>query len=989
MLSRVDETRMRWVQAALALGWLVLIASLFYDPITPRLTRADNLSSPFRLSGHPVFVQGRQLEQTPYQMGVRVFWTMVVPCVPLFLMVFGHEAWRRICPLSFFSQLPRMLGIQSRVRRFSRTSGQVEERLRLVGPESWLRRNVWYVQFGLLWLGLSARLVWINSSRPALGSFLLFVIASTIFVGYRFGGKTWCNYICPASVIQRIYTEPRGLFESQAHLQKQPVTQSMCRVSTPGGVQSNCVGCVSPCPDIDLERAYWQTLDHPGRRFAYYGYFGLIVGFYSYYYLYAGNWDYFYSGAWTHECGTLSAATLLGPGLYIGGMAIPIPKLVAAPLTIALFIGMAYVLGCSLERLYERSMARSGRPVDRRLVLHRSFSVTTFLSINTFYLFAGRPNIRLLPEVLQTTLSAAIVTLSALWLVRSLDRTPTRYQRESVVNTLTKQLKKFKTDFSRFLEGRTLDDLAPDEVYLLAKTAPGFSQDQKQGVYKNVLRESIASGRTNSSLSLTMLAELRAQVGVTEDQHHAMLRDLGIEDPSLLDPHARKEQETQLRLDNYSSAFQALVERAMEQGIAPDNLAESPSFSTELRGLQSVYQISAEEHALTQNRLDRRGASWRDHTGQLLREVGRLTAFMYSLRHLTPDPANPVCRILHRGVGEQRHRHAATLLGIAAAADEEAVLHFAVALRGLLGEEAMELTRSKAWKGAIEANPGVEGKVLEALSGSVPLEPALPNPAFATFGFRDAIAAAPDPALVYAVLAEDPDPIMSGTAMVALARINAGKAGDLLRSKAGEFDEVPWFLREISTDLALTPAPNAKPHATVITTGFEIVPASTLSKLSWLIDIDLFLQMPLGALAGLARRGELRRYPSGASICQEGQRSDAMFLLLSGEADVFTNREEGVESLGRVSTGQTIGEMGVFTKKPRAATVVVSSETADVLAFSEEHLDEVWENPHASRGVLLRVFEYYQQARGHGHVLASPPEPPSTTSFPGTEDPSQ
>ena len=314
MFSGVDETRMRRVRGTLASAWLVLIVSLFYDPITPWLTRPDNPASPFRLSAHVVVVQGQVLEQAPYPMGRRIFWTMVLPCVPLFLMVFGHEAWRRVCPLSFYSQIPRMFGRQSRLRLFSRTSGLVEEKLRLVDPESWLKKHFWYVQFGFLAFGLSTRLVAINASGPALGVFFLALITLSIAVGYLFGGKTWCNYICPISVVQRIYTEPHGLFESQAHLQKQPVTQSMCRVSTAAGTQSNCVGCISPCPDIDLERAYWQTLDHPGRRFAYYGYFGLVLGFYSYYYLYAGNWDYYFSGIWTHEAGVLSAATLFGPG---------------------------------------------------------------------------------------------------------------------------------------------------------------------------------------------------------------------------------------------------------------------------------------------------------------------------------------------------------------------------------------------------------------------------------------------------------------------------------------------------------------------------------------------------------------------------------------------------------------------------------------------------------------------------------------------------
>ncbi len=37
---------------------------------------------------------------------------MVVPSAIFVVLVFGHEFWRRICPLYFFSQLPRALGMK-------------------------------------------------------------------------------------------------------------------------------------------------------------------------------------------------------------------------------------------------------------------------------------------------------------------------------------------------------------------------------------------------------------------------------------------------------------------------------------------------------------------------------------------------------------------------------------------------------------------------------------------------------------------------------------------------------------------------------------------------------------------------------------------------------------------------------------------------------------------------------------------------------------
>ncbi len=180
-------------------------------------------------------------------------------------------------------------------------------------------------------------------------------------------------------------------------------------------------------------------------------------------------------------------------------------------------------------------------------------------------------------------------------------------------------------------------------------------------------------------------------------------------------------------------------------------------------------------------------------------------------------------------------------------------------------------------------------------------------------------------------------------------------------------EEMPWFVREVFDAVASDGSHDAGTAISTIADGYEVMPATTVAKLAWLTDIDLFQKMPLSTLAELARDGELRRYPQGEILCKEGQRSDGMFLLLSGEADVFLNRDGGVQRVSAVTAGQTIGEMGVFTKKPRAATVVIGSSSADVLAFGEEQLDTVWENPHASRGVLLRVFEYYQQARRAEH----------------------
>ena len=115
---------MHLVRWGLTTGWLLIIASLLYDPFTPRFTEPDHPWSPLRLPQGCVAVQGTCLTDAPYPLGTTVFWGLVVPSGIFILLVFGHELWRRICPLSFLSQIPRALGLQRQIARVNPKTGE-------------------------------------------------------------------------------------------------------------------------------------------------------------------------------------------------------------------------------------------------------------------------------------------------------------------------------------------------------------------------------------------------------------------------------------------------------------------------------------------------------------------------------------------------------------------------------------------------------------------------------------------------------------------------------------------------------------------------------------------------------------------------------------------------------------------------------------------------------------------------------------------------
>jgi hypothetical protein len=483
MFNQISEKQMHYVRWALTVGWAVLIGSMFYDPLTTRLTDARNLWSPFHIQSGCINFQGSCIHPSPYTMGARIFWGMVIPSAIVLLLLFGHEAWRRICPLSFIAQLPRALGFQNKHLAIKATGDFTYAPVK-VSKDSWLGRNYLYLQFFLLFLGLNIRLLCVNSDGLALGIYLVATILLATGVNYWYGGKSWCHYVCPMAPVQMIYTGPRGLLGSKAHQEKKNLTQSMCRtVDDEGKEKSACVSCKSTCLDIDIEKSYWEDLHQPDRKLLYYGYFGLVIGFYLYFFLYSGNTSFFSTGAWSE---TSQLATLFNPGFYIAHQVISIPKIVAVPLTLTMSTGLGYGLGLLIEKVYKQSVRSSHKTQGQRKIFgtfnkvqHNIFTTFTFFSFNALFFLGIYPSISWLSFPGQKALTWLVIIASAAWFYRTLNRSAGQYRRESRANSLRHSLDQLAIDFPQVLEGRSLEELAAGEVYVLGKILPDLVRDKK------------------------------------------------------------------------------------------------------------------------------------------------------------------------------------------------------------------------------------------------------------------------------------------------------------------------------------------------------------------------------------------------------------------------------------------------------------------------------------------------------------------------------
>jgi len=99
-------------------------------------------------------------------------------------------------------------------------------------------------------------------------------------------------------------------------------------------------------------------------------------------------------------------------------------------------------------------------------------------------------------------------------------------------------------------------------------------------------------------------------------------------------------------------------------------------------------------------------------------------------------------------------------------------------------------------------------------------------------------------------------------------------------------------------------------------------------------DIKLFDGLRNEHAARVAGSCAVRRFKAGDRLFSQGELSDNMFVLLSGEAVVTAGSDGTI--LGRVGKGESLGEMSLLTSERRSATATASGDIeAAVLGYEE------------------------------------------------------
>lgn len=516
----------------------------------------------------------------------RVVWTILIACLPLFIVLVGYHRWRRICPLAFFSQIPVL----------SRRPGSRKASHRL-------ERNYYFVAFGVFFFSLWLRLVATNGDGQAIATFFIVISFAAVAIGFLYTGKTWCNYICPVSFIEKIYTEPHGLRQT---------LNSEC---------TKCTACKKFCPDINEENGYWKEIDSRAKKFVYFAFPGLVWGFYFYYYLQAGKWSYYFGGRWTNEPDLFSRAFGWdGSADTAGFFFLPIvPRAIASMLTLAACALASYLIFSLLERPIGKWLRRRDPETDAARVRHVMMSLAAFTAFITFYSFAGAPTLWRLPWVIPQLFLVTMVLTATLSLVRRLKRTQKIFAEETLAHNIIKRW--------AWTDMQPPKDLR--EAFLIHTIR---SQETKKEsahvleVYQDAVRETLANGFVTRE-EVHLLEALRNQLHIKQADHEKVMSALADEERALISsPNLQLSVEKRLQLETYKRALESYLEEVAADGT-PDDLL--------IRELRREYRVTKKEH---EGVLDELLGGERGMAARLAEEVATIERAAQTIQVLELNP---------------------------------------------------------------------------------------------------------------------------------------------------------------------------------------------------------------------------------------------------------------------------------------------------------------------------------------------------------------
>ena len=100
-----------------------------------------------------------------------------------------------------------------------------------------------------------------------------------------------------------------------------------------------------------------------------------------------------------------------------------------------------------------------------------------------------------------------------------------------------------------------------------------------------------------------------------------------------------------------------------------------------------------------------------------------------------------------------------------------------------------------------------------------------------------------------------------------------------------------------------------------------------------------------------------REYNAGDIILKEGDPSDVVYKIVSGDVEVFKEQDGQTILLGVMKAGEFLGEMGVVDDEPRSASARAKNQVSMIIYEEEEFFRLISRDGSTAERMILRLCE--------------------------------
>ena len=123
-------------------------------------------------------------------------------------------------------------------------------------------------------------------------------------------------------------------------------------------------------------------------------------------------------------------------------------------------------------------------------------------------------------------------------------------------------------------------------------------------------------------------------------------------------------------------------------------------------------------------------------------------------------------------------------------------------------------------------------------------------------------------------------------------------------------------------------------------------------KLQFLKKTELFAELPETELKSICQIATEVAYPADATLFEEGDEGDSLYLIVNGEVSII---KAGTEVLFFNETGYCLGEIALIDNKPRSATVKTVTSTQFLRITRHDFYNAMMREPRIGSG-MFRVL---------------------------------